>query len=123
MLVKHEYSGTEEQLIASWIGELSAAEGETETAFERAKLLGYNGSYSDWIDVLAETKAADEEKAVYKIACDSGYAGGLEKWLEKLVPSPKQLGEQVAEYQLACENGFEGSFIRWIMSLVGYQED
>lgn len=117
------YSGTEEQLIASLIGELSPAGGATETAFDRAKLLGYKGSHSDWTKVLIGSQAGDAEKSVYVLVCENGYADGLEHWLEGLVPHPERLGEQVTEYNLACENGFEGSFIQWLISLIGYQED
>ncbi len=117
------YSGTEEQLIASLIGELSPTEGETEMAYNRAKLLGYKGSPVEWAETLAGVQPTDERKTMYALVCENGYSAGLENWLKDLVPYPERLGEEVTEYNLACENGFEGSFIQWLMALIGYQED
>lgn len=126
-LVRDGYTGTQEQLIASLVGELSNANDGHDTAYDRACSLGYGASRKMWIKTLTGLKAADESAAVYELVCENGYQGTLSAWLEGLVPHPEQLGkssnEQATEYEIACQYGFEGSFTQWLIALVGYQEN
>ena len=121
--LKHSgYAGSQEQFLASLVGE--ETEDTTETAYSLAVENGYKGTKNDWYEVLTGvlTENIEIEGTPYGFACKNGYAGSLEEWLETLVDKPEKLGlsknkKQQTEYELACTYGYTGTFIEWLVAL------
>ena len=114
------YTGTQEQLLASLIGE--EAGGQEQTAYDLAVENGYSKSYSVWMRTLTKAKSEGNQKTPYQVACENGYQGTLTQWLTQLAENPETLGrsnsgEKQTEYEIACENGYVGSFIEWLVAL------
>ena len=111
------YTGTQEQLIASLVGEEMAPEGET--AFLLAVKNGYEKSQNDWMRTLTGSKSSEEKQSPYQAACAKGYEGSLTQWLTHIADDPDALGKSrdgnPTDYELACENGFTGTFVEWIV--------
>ena len=113
------YTGSQEQLIASLVGEEMEAEGDS--AYALAVKNGYEKNKVDWIKTLTGAEAADESLSTYQVACANGYEGSLTQWLNHIAEDPDALGKSKdgnpTDYEQACENGFAGTFIEWIISL------
>lgn len=126
-LVRKGYSGSEEELIASLVGEeLSPYAGE-KSAYELACENGFKGDIGMWTKLLTGKKDSSENKTVYSVACKQGYKGSFAQWLSGLCENPEALGrtadgEGKTDYEYACEYGFEGSFIEWMISLISDKE-
>ena len=118
-LCDNGYTGTQEQLIASLVGEEKAPQGDT--AYKLATENGYKKTKADWIKTLTGAKEADESLSTYQIACKNGYEGDLTQWLNHIADNPETLGKSKdgnsTDYELACEYGFMGTFIEWLVSL------
>ena len=128
-VVREGYSGTEEQLLASLVGELSIKGiiAEEDSAFWYAQTQGYRGSCEDWAEALIGIRTTGTGISLYEVLVDSGYNGGAEAWLESLVRTPENLGKSAnpavpTEYEQACTYGFKGSFVQWLLTLAGYTE-
>lgn len=120
-LVRNGYTGTQEQWIASLVGEEVGAD-ETQTSYELAIANGYKCSEKEWIKTLTGVSLDDIHASPYKIACQNGFEGSLSEWLTSIADSPERLGisdnpERKTEYELACEFGYVGSFIEWLISV------
>ena len=119
------YTGTQEQLIASLVGEEIDPQGES--AYEIAVKNGYKKAKAHWIKTLTGAKEADENMSTYQVACANGFEGDLTKWLNEIAEEPNSLGKSKdgtpTEYEQACEYGFTGTFIEWIVSLSSAQID
>ena len=105
------YTGTQEQLIASLVGEEAAPQGET--AYDLAVKNGYRKSQSHWMTTLT---GADSSKTPYQAACENGYQGTLIQWLNQIVEQPEALGKST-EYERACAYGYTGTYIEWLVWL------
>ena len=120
-IVQSGYSGTQEQWLASLVGE-EADTGNVETAYELAVQNGYKGSEAEWIETLTGAALEAVEQTPYAIACENGFAGSLTEWLTGLADQPEKLGrsqktDQKTEYEFACEYGYSGTFIEWLVSV------
>ena len=117
------YTGLQEQLIVSLVGEEMETDGDT--AYTLAVEKGYQKSKAEWIKTLTGAKSVNESQTTYQIACANGFEGDLTQWLTHISENPDMLGKSIdgnlTEYELACENGFTGSFIEWIVSLSSEQ--
>ena len=85
------YTGTQEQLIASLVGEETESGGDT--AFTLAVENGYRKSKPDWIKTLTGAKTFDEKQTPYQVACANGYEGSLSQWLTHIAENPEALGK------------------------------
>lgn len=120
-MVRDGYTGTQEQLIASLVGEeIAPQEG---TAYEMAVQNGYEKTEEDWIRTLTGRMATEENQTPYQVACANGFEGNLTQWLTQIAEAPESLGRsqngEPTPYEQACEYGFTGTFIEWIVSLLG----
>ena len=120
-IVRSGYSGTQEQWLASLVGEEADA-GNVETAYELAVQNGYKGSEAVWIETLTGASLETVEKTPYAIACENGFTGSLTEWLTGLADQPEKLGRskrsaEKTEYEFACEYGYSGTFIEWLVSV------
>ena len=117
------YTGTQEQLIASLVGEEMAPQGDT--AYALAVENGYQKSKAEWVKTLTGAKSTDESLSTYQAAYANGYDGSLIQWLNHIAEDPDALGKSKdgnpTDYEQACENGFTGTFIEWIVSLSSEQ--
>ena len=117
------YTGTQEQLIASLVGEEMAPQGDT--AYALAVENGYKKTKADWMKTLTGAKSTDESLSTYQAAYANGYDGSLIQWLNHIAEDPDALGKSKdgnpTDYEQACENGFTGTFIEWIVSLSSEQ--
>ena len=131
-IVKHGYTGTEDEWAKSLIGKDGADAYEVAkkagyagsreewlktligatglSAYELAKSEGYEGSLSEW---LASLKGADGDNA-YKVAVRNGYVGDEQTWLASLRGAD---GEDA--YEVAKAGGYQGSREAWLESLKG----
>ena len=69
------YTGMQEQLIASLIGEEIAPLGDS--AYAMAVKNGYRKTETDWIETLTGAQKTDASKSTYQIACANGFEGDL----------------------------------------------
>ncbi|MGM9524452.1 MAG: hypothetical protein ACI3VU_08585 [Faecousia sp.] len=120
-IVADGYQGTEEQWLASLVGEQSAP-GTVETAYALACQNGYTQTFDVWMKTVAGATTQDTATPAFTVACENGYSGTIAQWLESLVAAPETLGrseqdEPKTEYELACEFGFQGTFSEWLVSL------
>lgn len=117
------YTGMQEQLIASLVGEEMESDGDT--AYTLAVENGYKKSKAEWMKTLTGAEATDEKQTTYQVACANGFEGSLTQWLNHIVEDPDALGKSKdgnpTEYELACEYGFTGTFVEWIVSLSSEQ--
>ena len=118
-IVRAGYQGTQEQWLASLVGEESGI-ADTQTAYELACSNGYRKSEVEWIKTLTGVTA--ESGSPFKIACQNGFEGSLVDWLNQIADEPDNLGkshegEEKTEYELACYFGYTGSFIEWLVSV------
>lgn len=114
------YSGTQEQWLASLVGEEAAA--ADRTAYELACENGYKESYSVWMKTLTGVKTEDTQKTPYTVVCENGFEGTLDQWLTRIAEDPDTLGrsdgaQEQSEYEQACEYGYTGSFVQWLVSV------
>lgn len=117
-LSKDGYSGSQEQWLASLVGE--TVDHEAESAYVIAQRLGYRETHQRWSETI--TGIADPSKPAYHIMLDNGYEEDLVHWLTSISENPEELGrssggEAKTEYELACEYGYSGNFIQWIVSM------
>ena len=120
-IVRDGYTGTQEQWLASLVGEEAGA-GNVETAYELALQNGYTGSEAEWIETLTGVSVETVQKTPYEIARENGFEGSLTEWLTGFADRPEELGRsksaaQKTEYEFACEYGFSGTFIEWLVSV------
>lgn len=120
-IVRNGYTGTQEQWLASLVGEEAGA-GNVETAYELAVQNGYKGSEAEWIETLTGASVETVQKPPYEIARENGFEGSLTEWLTGLADRPEELGRsksaaQKTEYEFACEYGYSGTFIEWLVSV------
>lgn len=120
-LVHNGYVGTQEQWLASLVGE-EANTGDVETAYELAVKNGYKGTEAEWIETLLGSPVDHINASPYSIACENGFEGSLAEWLTDIADKPDTLGisngeGQKTEYELACEYGYSGTFIEWLVSV------
>ena len=120
-IVRDGYSGTQEQWLASLVGE-QVNSGTGQTAYMLACENGYDKSESVWIHTLTGVKTTSGAKSMYALACENGFNGTLTQWLTHIAENPGILGksaegEEKTSYELACEFGFSGTFIEWIVSV------
>lgn len=120
-IVRDGYNGTQEQWLASLVGEVADV-GNAKTAYELACENGYQSSEADWIRTIAGRWEGEIQQSAYEVACENGFDGSLAVWLSEIADDPETLGrgkwEKKTEYELACEYGYEGTFIEWIVSLI-----
>ena len=121
LIVRDGYRGTQEQWLASLVGQEIALEGN-ESADELAVKNGYAQSEQDWIMTLIGVQIESVQESPYALACANGFEGSLTEWLTNLADQPEKLGksargEPKTEYELACEYGFNGTFIEWLVSI------
>lgn len=120
------YEGTQEQWLASLVGEELGA--QERSAYELAVENGYNKPYSVWMKTLTGVATEDVQKTPYQVACENGCEESLTQWLTQIAENPKSLGrskdgEEQTAYELACEYGYigpsggTGTFIEWLVSL------
>ena len=119
-LKKDGYKGTEEQWLASLVGE--TVDKNADSAYSLACQNGYTADYATWAEVLTGHSAAESSDSMYDLACQNGYQGTLQEWLLTLAQNPDKLGkskgtQNKTEYELACDFGYEGTFIEWIVSV------
>lgn len=119
-IVRDGYSGTQEQWLASLVGE--ETDSNADTSFELAVRNGYKGSEPEWIKALLDISIESVDASPYKLACENGFEGSLVEWLTSIADNPEVLGqsesaEQKTEYELACEYGYDGTFIEWLISV------
>ena len=120
MIVHDGYKGTQEQWLASLVGE--ETDGSADTAYELAVKNGYKGSETEWIEAIVGVSLESVNTSPYKLACEHGFEGSLSEWLTGIADTPEMLGqsdnaEQRTEYELACEYGYSGTFIEWLVSV------
>ena len=120
-IVWRGYDGTQEQWLASLVGEEADPVG-AETAYELAVENGYAGTETEWLEALTGVTVEQIENTPYAIACEHGFEGSLSEWLTDLADQPEQLGRtkeggQKTPYDLACEYGYSGTFIEWLVSV------
>lgn len=120
MIVHDGYKGTQEQWLASLVGE--ETDGNADTAYELAVKNGYKGSETEWIKAIVGVSLESVNTSPYKLACESGFEGSLSEWLTSIADTPEELGQsedtgQRTEYELACEYGYSGTFIEWLVSV------
>ena len=121
MIVRDGYAGTQEQWLASLVGE-EVATGDVETAYELAVAYGYSGTETKWLETLLGTKVTSNGASPYTLACENGFTGTLVEWLTEIADNPEKLGRsdgdgQETEYELACEYGYPGTFVEWLVSI------
>lgn len=120
-VISHDgYTGTQEQWLASLVGE--ETDMNAESAYELAVRNGYIGSESEWIEALAGVSVEKVKTSPYQLACEMGFEGSLTEWLTQIADKPEKLGrsndeEKKTEYELACEYGYTGTFIEWLVSV------
>ena len=133
----HGYTGTEEEWLASLIGEAGAAGvngtngNNGKSAYELAVDNGYQGTLEQWLATLvgaAGAAGANGEngangKSAYELAVENGFTGSLAEWLVSLVGAQGEAGQNgnngKSAYELAVENGYQGTEQEWLASLVG----
>lgn len=120
VIVYDGYTGSQEQWLASLVGE--ETDSSAESAYELAVMNGYKGSEAEWIEVLIGTSVEHVNTSPYKLACDNGFEGSLTEWLTQIADKPESLGlsndeDQKTEYELACEYGYTGTFVEWLVSV------
>ena len=122
-LVSKGYQGTQEQLLASLVGEEADSDNE-ETAYKLAVENGYKGSEMEWVETLVgdTIDSINIHDSPYILACKNGFEGTLTEWLTKIADNPEKLGksdekDKQTEYELACVYGYSGTFIEWLVSL------
>ena len=137
LAVAHGYAGTEEQWLASLIGEAGAAgvNGVNgKSAYELAVENGYTGTLEQWLaSLVGETGAAGQNgengtngKSAYELAQENGFTGSLAEWLVSLVGPEGATGQNgtngadgKSAYELAVDAGYQGTLEQWLASLVG----
>lgn len=120
-LTEKGYFGTEEQLIASLVGDQVEDNVRGKSAYEMGVELGFNGSFDEWIFILTDKHESDETKSAYQVICEHGYKGKLLDYLESIIKNVNDLGKSEiieTEYERAVSNGFTGNYIEWLISLV-----
>lgn len=127
-IVRDGYTGSEEEWVASLVGEEMSPYAEEKSAYALAKEKGYSGSIGNWTETIAGAKSSDADKTVYAVACANGYNGTLAEWLNDLCEFPEELGksengQSKTSYEYACEYGYEGPFIEWMISLISGEEN
>lgn len=120
-IVHNGYIGTQEQWLASLVGE-EADTGDADTAYQLAVKNGYRGTESEWIETLIGVEVDDLTGSPYMLACENGFEGSLAEWLTEIADKPEKLGKSdnegpKTEYELACEYGYSGTFIEWLVSV------
>ena len=120
-LVWAGYTGTQEQWLASLVGEEVSANG-SQSAYSLACENGYRKSEAAWIKTLTGISVNAVEATPYEFACENGFDGTLVQWLTQLADSPETLGrsgdsEDKTVYELACEYGYTDTFIQWLVSV------
>jgi len=126
-IMQKGYTGSQEELIASLVGEELSPYNEEKSAYELAAEKGYSGSIEEWMKTLTGAESSDAKKSAYSVACENGYDGTLAEWLTSLCEKPDEMGKSVygeskTDYEYACEYGYEGSFIEWMISLINDKE-
>lgn len=121
MIVQDGYTGSQEQWLASLVGEEVDTD-KGKTAYELACENGYSASESKWIETLTGVVTDEVQKSPYATACENGFQGTLSEWLTEIADKPDKLGksgrnEKKTEYEYACEYGYTGSFIEWLVSV------
>ena len=122
-IVSSGYKGSEEQFIASLVGETYDHDANGVSAYEKAAELGYTKDFEEWSETLTGYRESDSSKTVFQIAKEVGYTGGFSEFLEGLVRDSSQLGRSHSsnnptEYEKAVNNGYVGSYIEWLIFLV-----
>lgn len=120
-LVKAGYSGSQEQLLASLVGEEMGGD-QVRTAYSLACENGYEEGESVWLETLTGVAVEAAGKSPYEIACANGFRGSFAEWLEEIADNPEKLGRSKKNgkktgYEMACEYGYEGSFTEWLISV------
>lgn len=116
------YRGTQEQWIASLVGEEANPSDTAETAYALAVKNGYSGSQSEWFRTLTGYTTDEASISPYALVCKNGFEGSLTEWLTEIANKPEELGisdtkGKKTEYELACEYGYSGTFIEWLVSV------
>ncbi len=121
-IVRDGYSGTQEQWLASLVGQ----EAGGRTAYQLACGNGYRESEAVWLETISGSRNTEAGMSPYAAACQNGYSGTFAQWLESLAEEPEAMGrsesgEEKTEYELACEYGYTGTFIEWLISVTNDQ--
>ena len=67
---------------------------------------------------IADVSRGPRGFSAYEVACQNGYVGSEQEWLESLVgPAGK------SAYQLAVDQGYDGTLAEWLASLKGQAGD
>lgn len=119
-IVRNGYTGTQEQMLASLVGE--EADSDVESAYTLAVNNGYKGTLADWSETFVGVPVEFTGVSTYRQACENGFEGSLTEWLTQIASNPEKLGrsgngQQKTEYELACEYGYIGTFIEWLVSV------
>lgn len=119
-IVSKGYTGTQEQWLASLVGE--TADDETKTAYTLAVANGYKGSEAAWNRTLTGITGSSNYANTYALARENGFDKTLTEWLTEISDDPENLGVSTGdgkktEYELACEYGYSGTFIEWLVSV------
>lgn len=119
-IVNKGYTGTQEQWLASLVGE--EVDNQAITAYELAVQNGYTGSESTWMETIVGSSVEPVNATTYQLACKNGFDGSLSEWLTSIAENPAELGRtkssaQKTEYELACEYGYSGTFTDWLVSV------
>lgn len=142
------YNGTQEQWLASLVGENGKNGNNGKSAYELAVENGYENDEATWLESLIGKNGSDGRngndgkngtngingrngsngtngKSAYQIAVDNGFSGSLSQWLDSLIGSKGDNGKDgvngtngASAYELAVQNGFEGTLTEWLASLV-----
>lgn len=121
-IVQEGYTGTQEQWLASLVGEETDHSDGAKTSYELAVKNGYKGSRAEWLQTLTGYTDDDINTSPYTLACKKGFEGSLTEWLTEIADKPEKLGvshveSPKTEYELACDYGYSGTFIEWLVSI------
>ncbi len=120
-IVEAGYRGTQEQWLASLVGEEISVESE-KSSYELALENGYAESIDTWLQTICGGETVSRQSSLFQNACNNGFEGTFIEWLEEIADNPKNLGKsskdsKFTQYELSCMNGFEGTFIEWLVSI------
>ena len=91
-IVRNGYTGTQEQWLASLVGE-EVGQDDAESAYELAVANGYTGTEAEWVETIIGVPVAEIQTSPYALACENGFEGSLAEWLTDIAEKPEELGK------------------------------
>lgn len=109
----HGFVGTEEEWLASLVGEQGEIGPNGLSAYQIALENGFVGTSAAWLESLkgetGQTGAIGQ--SAYELAVSEGFVGTEAQWLESLIGD--------SAYEVALTEGFVGTEAEWLESLEG----